>query len=107
MVVGGIPLGNWGEGRDWLGSTWVQISNGTATADGNASYTDVAIHREGSSDYFVAGTTWITATATQLSGTPLLGARHLGTSEFGRCRQYVAGSGPDPLFKNGFEAGGS
>jgi parallel beta-helix repeat protein len=104
----GQPQGFFGEGRDWLGSTFLEINNGTSTTDGSASFSEVELRREGSSSYFVAGSTWITATATRLSGSTLLGAfRHLGTSEFGRCRQYVAGSGPDPLFKNGFEAGGS
>jgi parallel beta-helix repeat protein len=98
-------VGSFGEGRDWIGSTFVQITNATPAANGSASYSDVEIRREGSSNYFVAGTTWITATATRLSAPPLLLTyRHLGTSEFGRCRTYVAGSGPDPLFSNGFEA---
>jgi parallel beta-helix repeat protein len=104
VISGGIPAGFFGEGRDWLGSTFVQITNAGASANGTATYTDVPIRREGSSNYFVAGTTWITATATRLSAPPLLLTyRHLGTSEFSRCRQYVAGSGPDPLFSNGFE----
>jgi parallel beta-helix repeat protein len=105
FAPGPTPAGFFGEGRDWLGSTFVQITNATLNANGSVSYTDVPIRREGSSNYFVAGTTWVTATATRLSAAPQLGAfRHLGTSEFGRCRQYVAGSGPDPLFSNGFEA---
>ena len=104
FAPGPTPAGFFGEGRDWLGSTVVQISNATASANGSTSYSDVEIRREGSSGYFVPGTTWINATATRLSGPPLLGSfRHLGTSEFGRCRQYAAGTGPDPLFSNGFE----
>jgi parallel beta-helix repeat protein len=105
VVVGSIPVGFYGQGRDWLGSTFVQISNATASANGSASYTDVEIRRENQNNYFVPGTTWIVATATRLSGLPLQGAyTHLGTSEFGRCQQYQAGTGPDALFSNGFEA---
>jgi parallel beta-helix repeat protein len=97
-------VGSFGEGRDWIGSTFVQITNATPTANGSASYSDVEIRREGSSSYFVAGTTWITATATRLSGQPSLinSPRPLGTSEFGRCRQYAVGPGP-ALFSDGFE----
>lgn len=105
FAPGPTPAGFFGEGRDWLGSTFVQITNATINANGSASYSDIEIRREGSSSYFVAGSTWITATATRLSGPPLLGAyRHLGTSEFGRCRQYVAGTGPDAMFSDSFEA---
>lgn len=101
----GIPSGFFGEGRDWLGSTFVQISNASVGANGSASFSEVQIQRSGSSNYFVAGTTWIVATATRLSGPPLIGTySHLGTSEFGRCRQYAAGAGPDRMFANGFEA---
>ena len=103
VMVGPIPVGFYGQGRDWLGSTLVEINNATATANGSVSYTDVEIRRAGSTNYFVPGTTWIVATATRLSGLPLQGYRYLGTSEFGRCQQYQAGSGPDPLFSNGFE----
>jgi hypothetical protein len=108
FAPGPTPAGFFGEGRDWIGSTFVQISNATASANGSVSYTDVPIRRENSSNYFVAGSTWITATATRLSGQPSLisNPRPLGTSEFGRCRQFVAGSLPDPLFSNGFEAAG-
>jgi parallel beta-helix repeat protein len=97
-------VGSFGEGRDWIGSTFVQITNATPTANGSASYSDVEIRREGSSNYFVAGTTWITTTATRLSGQPSLinSPRPLGTSEFGRCRQYAVGPGP-ALFSDGFE----
>jgi len=105
LEVANIPIGSWGEGRDWIGSTLVQISNGTANTDGTGNYADVEVRREGSSNYFVANTTSITSTATRLSGAPgLLSAyRHLGTSEFGRCRTFVAGAIPEPLFKDGFE----
>jgi parallel beta-helix repeat protein len=107
VVVGSIPVGFYGQGRDWLGSTLVQITNATASANGSVSYTDVEIRRENLNNYFVPGTTWIVATATRLSGPPLQGAyRHLGTSEFGRCQQYQAGTGPDTLFSNGFEGEG-
>ncbi|MCG6117211.1 MAG: right-handed parallel beta-helix repeat-containing protein, partial [Aquimonas sp.] len=106
VIAGQLPVGFFGEGRDWLGSTFLQISNGTQITDGSASFSEVELRREGSSSYFVAGSTWITATATRLSCPPLLGAySHRGTSEFGRCRQYTAGTGPGPseLFSNGFE----
>jgi parallel beta-helix repeat protein len=106
VFSGSLPAGFFGEGRDWLGSTVVQITNATFNANGSVSYSGVEIRREGSSNYFVPGTTWIVATATRLSGAPSLigGYQHLGTSEFGRCRQYAAGTGPDALFSNGFEA---
>jgi parallel beta-helix repeat protein len=104
FAPGPSPAGFFGEGRDWLGSTFLQISNGTNTSDGSASFSEVELQREGSSSYFVAGSTWINATATRLSGPPLTGAySHRGTSEFGRCRQYVAGSLGGPIFANGFE----
>ncbi len=103
VFAGGQPQGFFGEGRDWLGSTFVQISNATVSANGSVSYSDVEIRRSGSNNYFVPGTTWVVATATRLSGPPLLGNyRHLGTSEFGRCRQYTAGMGPDLLFSDRF-----
>lgn len=105
VIAGSVPQGFFGEGRDWVGSTFLQISNATVSANGSASYSGVELRREGSSNYFVAGTTWVTATATRLSGPPLLGNyRHLGTSEFGRCRQYTAGALPSALFSDGFEA---
>ncbi len=105
VIAGQLPVGFFGEGRDWLGSSFLQISNGSSGNDGNASFSEVELRREGSSNYFVAGSTWITATATRLSGPPLTGAySHRGTSEFGRCRQYVAGSLGGPIFANGFEA---
>lgn len=105
VIAGQLPVGFFGEGRDWLGSTFLQISNGTNISDGSASFSGVELQREGSSSYFVAGSTWITATATRLSGPPLTGAySHRGTSEFGRCRQYVAGAAGVSIFANGFEA---
>lgn len=104
VFAASVPVGFFGDGRDWLGSTIVQISNGSWGSDGSAEFTAVELKREGSSTYFVAGSTWITATATRLSGPPLVGAyRHLGTSEFGRCRQYTAGSINDTIFADGFE----
>jgi parallel beta-helix repeat protein len=104
FAPGPTPAGFFGEGRDWLGSTFLQISNGTNISDGSASFSEVELQREGSSSYFVAGSTWINATATRLSGPPLTGAySHRGTSEFGRCRQYAAGSVGGPIFANGFE----
>jgi hypothetical protein len=105
VISGQLPVGFFGEGRDWLGSSFLQINNGTASTDGSASFSEVELSREGSSSYFVAGSTWITATATRLSGPPLTGAySHQGSSEFGRCRQYEAGSLSGPIFANGFEA---
>ena len=105
FAPGPTPAGFFGEGRDWLGSTFLQISNGTSTTDGSASFSGVELQREGYHSYFVAGSTWITATATRLSGPPLTGAySHRGTSEFGRCRQYVAGAAGVAIFANGFEA---
>lgn len=105
VIAGQLPVGFFGEGRDWLGSTFLQISNGTNISDGSASFSGVELQREDSSSYFVAGSTWITATATRLSGPPLTGAySHRGTSEFGRCRQYVAGAAGVSIFANGFEA---
>lgn len=104
VIVGSLPVGFYGEGRDWLGSAFVQISDGTASADGSASFSEVELRREGSSSYFLPGSTWITATATRLSGAPLIGAySHQGSSEFGRCRQYTEASVGGPIFANGFE----
>lgn len=104
FAPGPTPAGFFGQGRDWLGSTLVQITNATPTENGSVSYSGVEIRRQGSANYFEPDTTWIVATATRLSGVPLFGNyRPLGTSEFGRCRQYRAGVGPDLLFSDRFE----
>ena len=104
LVLNPLPGAFWGEGRDWVGSTAVQISNGTALDDGTATFSDIPISLSNSANYFVAGT-GVTATATRLSGQPSLlnGATHLGTSEFGRCRQYTAASLGEAIFTDGFE----
>ncbi len=107
VTVGSLPVGHYGEGRDWLGATFVQINNATPSANGSASFSGVELRLSGSSNYFVAGSTWIVATATRMSGAPLqLNQRYLGTSEFGRCRLYAAGAITTELFSNGFEAAG-
>jgi hypothetical protein len=43
--IGGIPLGLHGEARDWLGSSFLQTSNGTASSDGTASFAQVPTFR--------------------------------------------------------------
>jgi len=106
---GCVPIeffGSYGQGRDWIGSTYVFINNGTGNTDGTGSFSDVELKRENRSDYFEANTTAITSTATRLSGSPSIFAgasQSWGTSEFGRCRTFVAGSLPELLFKDGFE----
>ncbi len=102
VTLGGIPLGQHGEARDWLGSGVVQISNGTASSDGTASFSNLPIAREGNSNYF-SNSTRIIATATRLSGNPASGiSMSLGTSELSRCRTYSV-EVIDELFANGFE----
>ena len=103
IVIGGIPLGSYGQGRDWVGAAFVQISNGSPINDGTGSFASAPIARAGSPDYF-ATPRQIMATATRLSGSPLLpGAfRELGTSEFSRCRAYTIGIG-DRIFADDFE----
>lgn len=104
VFSGGQPAGFHGEGRYPLGATFLQISNGSPTANGSASFTDVELRLAGASDFFVPGGTWVLATATRMSGPPLvLNQRYLGTSEFGRCRSYVEGPVSEAIFANGFE----
>ena len=104
VFSGGQPAGFHGEGRFPLGSTFLQISNGSPTANGSASFTDVELRLAGASGFFVPGGTWVLATATRMSGPPLvLNQRYLGTSEFGRCRSYVEGPVSEVIFANGFE----
>jgi len=82
----------------------VQITHGSPFANGVGSFSGVEIRLAGSSNYFVAGSTWILATATRMSGPPLaLNQRYLGTSEFGRCRQFAEAALSDEIFANGFE----
>lgn len=104
VVISGIPLGSWGQAQDWLGSATVQISNGTGSADGTGNFSVPITAPAGTSSYF-GPSRQIMATATRLEGAPdplLGGARHLSTSELGRCRSYVieveAG-----IFSDGFE----
>ncbi len=104
VISGGLPAGFHGEGLHPLGSTFVQITNGSPFANGVGSFSGVEIRLAGSSNYFVAGSTWILATATRMSGPPLvLNQRYLGTSEFGRCRQFAEAALSDEIFANGFE----
>lgn len=101
--IGGIPLGLHGEARDWLGSSFLQISNGTASSDGTANFAQVPIFRNANSGDFSSDTRIIT-TATRLSANPnLLVFRDLGTSEFSRCRSYTPQALAPELFANGFE----
>lgn len=103
VVIGGIPLGQHGEARDWLGSGVVQISNGSAGNDGTGSFSQIEITREGNPTYF-SNSTRIIATATRLTGNPAsVISRSLGTSELSRCRTYLVET-IDALFANGFEA---
>jgi parallel beta-helix repeat protein len=105
LSPGGIPIGSFDEGRDWIGSKFLQITNGTADTDGTANYADVKLERENRSNYFINEEVAITSTATRLSGAPgfLSSYQHHGTSEFGRCREFVTGATPELLFKDGFE----
>lgn len=102
VVIGGIPLGQHGEARDWLGSGVVQISNGTASSDGTANFSNLPIAREGNPSYF-SDSTRIISTATRLTGNPVTGlSSSLGTSELSRCRTYSV-EFVEELFANGFE----
>lgn len=100
VVIGNIPMGTWGQGQDWLGSTIAQISNGTdGVANGSVSYSSADLTAPvGSSGYFNTPR-WITSTATRLLGTPPV-LLHRGTSEFGRCRLSTLGG---DIFSDGFE----
>jgi hypothetical protein len=104
VVIGSLPLGNWGQGRDWLGSTFVQVAGGSASANGSGGFQGVPLQRAGAAAYF-SEQRRVMATATRLSASPLLLApfRDLGTSEFGRCRSFVFGIG-DRIFADGFQA---
>lgn len=101
VFVGAQPQGFWGQGEDWLGSSFVQISNGTSSSDGNVTFQGGITGLSG--NYFDS-TRQIMATATRLSGppnNPLVPPRNLGTSEFGRCRLYQVS---DVIFANGFDS---
>ena len=107
--IGGLPLGNWGEAQDWLGSTFVQITSGTAQADGSASFSDALLAAPAGSSGYFNSPRQIMATATRLSDRPIalpgfepMGFSHLGTSELGRCRTYQRVT-DDTLLSDGFE----
>lgn len=101
VFAGAQPQGFWGQGEDWLGSSFVQISNGSGSSDGSATFQGSIT---GLSSTWFDTQRQIMATATRLSGAPnnpLVPPRNLGTSEFGRCRLYQVS---DVIFANGFES---
>ncbi len=100
LVFQGVqPQGFWGQGQDWLGSTFVQIGNGTGSSDGTAGFQGTITGPSGS--YFDTQRQ-IMATATRLSGNPSTFVyQHLGSSEFGRCRGYLVS---DVIFADGFQS---
>ncbi len=102
LVLGGFPLGFWGQGEEWLGSAVVHIENGLdGVSDGSATFADALLTAPaGSSGYFDTPR-WITATATRLFGDPESPYfLYRGTSEFSRCAYSVPGAG---IFADGFE----
>lgn len=102
ITLGQIPLGYWGQGEDWLGSTFALITNGwDGNSDGSTTFTAAALTAPaGNSNYFNTPR-WVTATATKILGDPNgTFFFHRGTSEFSRCRQSTLGTG---IFSDGFE----
>ena len=92
----------WGQGEDWLGSTFAQIVNGwDGVGDGSTTYTNAALTAPAGSTGYFNTPRWVTATATRLLGDP--GGTffwHRGTSEFSRCRSSILGG---DIFSDGFE----
>jgi parallel beta-helix repeat protein len=104
ITIGPIPAGAWGQGRDWLGSTVVQVTGGNASSNGSASFQGVPLQRAGDATYFDPQR-WVMATATRLAASgvpPFTSYRDLGTSELGRCQAFAPGIG-DIIFADGFE----
>jgi hypothetical protein len=103
-MVGPIPAGAWGQGRDWLGSTIVQVTGGSASSNGSASFQGARLERAGNASYFdPQRRVMATATRLQVSGVPpLTSYRDLGTSELSRCQSFAFGLG-DIIFANGFQ----
>lgn len=104
LNLGPLPVGAWGQARDWLGSTVVQVTGGGASANGSASFQGVPLQRAGNPAYFDAQRrVMATATRLQASGVPpFTSYRDLGTSEVGRCQTFAFGIG-DVIFADGFE----
>jgi hypothetical protein len=104
VMVGPIPAGAWGQGRDWLGSTIVQVTGGSASSNGSASFQGARLERAGNASYFdPQRRVMATATRLQVSGVPpLTSYRDLGTSELSRCQSFAFGLG-DIIFANGFQ----
>jgi hypothetical protein len=105
LSVGPLPVGAWGQARDWLGSTIIQVTGGNASTNGSASFQGVQLQRAGNASYFdPQRRVMATATRLQVSGVPpFISYRDLGTSELGRCQAFAPGIG-DIIFANGFEA---
>ncbi len=104
LQIGPIPAGAWGQGRDWLGSTVVQVTGGGASSNGSASFHGIALQRTGDAAYFDPQRRVLaTATRLQFNGVPPLQTfRDLGTSELSRCQSFAFGIG-DIIFADGFE----
>lgn len=104
LSIGPLPVGAWGQARDWLGSTVVQVTGGNATTNGSASFQGVPLQRAGNPAYFdEQRRVMATATRLQASGVPpFTSYRDLGTSELGRCQTFAFGIG-DVIFADGFE----
>lgn len=103
IVIGSIPMGSWGQGQEWLGSTIASIEDGSpGVSDGTTTFSDAPLTAPpGSSNYFNTPR-WVTSTATRLLGDPNgLVFLQRGTSEFGRCRLSILGGG---IFSDGFES---
>lgn len=103
VTLGQIPLGFWGQGETWIGTTFALVTNGVdGHSDGSTTFTNASLAApSGSSTYFNTSR-WVTATATKILGDPAgTFFFHRGTSEFGRCRSSTLGTG---LFSDGFES---
>jgi len=104
LSVGPLPVGAWGQARDWLGSTIIQVTGGNASTNGSGSFQGVQMQRAGNASYFDPQR-WVMATATRLAASgvpPFTSYRDLGTSELSRCQAFAPGIG-DIIFANGFE----
>ncbi|MBX3724955.1 MAG: right-handed parallel beta-helix repeat-containing protein [Xanthomonadales bacterium] len=104
LNLGPVPVGAWGQARDWLGSTVIQVSGGSFSTNGSGSFQGVGLQRAGNPAYFdEQRRVMATATRLQTSGVPpFVSYRDLGTSELGRCQTFAFGIG-DVIFADGFE----
>lgn len=102
VTIGPITYGYWGQGQDWLGSTFAHITNGwDGMGNGTATFANATLTAPAGNGNYFNTSRWVTATATRILGDPEgTFFFHRSTSEFGQCRSSTLGTG---LFSDGFE----